>query len=271
MTTEAAADLVVGIDVGGTKIAAALVDRAAGRVRRALRRPTPVADGGAAVLVACVALARELAPGGAAVGIGLCELVDPAGHATDAHTVDWRGLDIAAAFAGVGPVRVDSDVRTGACAEARLGAGRPYRQLVYVTVGTGISHCLVLDGEPFTGARGNAIVLGAPPVEERASGPALARAAGVPQAEQALADPAHDAVVQAAARELGLGLALLVNALDPEALVVGGGLGLNDRYRELAVTAARAEIFAAAARDLPILPAALGTDGPLLGAALVAP
>jgi predicted NBD/HSP70 family sugar kinase len=74
------------------------------------------------------------------------ELVDPIGQITSGHTIDWRGLSLTELFASVGPVCVEADVRAAALAEARLGAGRAYRIIAYVTIGTGISSTLVLDG-----------------------------------------------------------------------------------------------------------------------------
>jgi glucokinase len=262
---------VVGIDVGGSKIAAARVDVTSGAVLRELRVPTPVQAGGEAVLEACVELAARLAPeGAAAVGIGLCEFVDQSGTPTSAVTVDWRRLDVARAFGGSAHVRIESDVRAAALAEARFGAGAQFASFVYLVVGTGISHCLVLDGKPYAGARGNAIVVGAPPIEQIAGGLALARRAGVERAELVLADPASASFVAATADALGLALAALVNALDPEAVVVGGGLGLADGYRERAAAAARAAIEHEATRELPIIPATLGAQSGVIGAALVA-
>jgi glucokinase len=261
---------VVGIDVGGSKIAAASVDVATGAVLHEVRAPTPVRAGGRAVLETCVELAREVGPGAEAVGIGLCEFVDLSGTPTSAVTVDWLGLDVAAAFEGIEHVRIESDVRAAALAEARFGAGGRFGSFVFLVVGTGVSHCLVLDGRPYAGARGNAIVVGAPPVEQTAGGLALARRAGGERAEDVLADPAHASVVEAAAGELGLALAALVNALDPEAVVVGGGLGLADRYRERVAAAARDAIDHEATRELPIVPATLGERSGVVGAALSA-
>ena len=83
-----------------------------------------------------------------------------------------------------------------------------------------------------------------------------------------LSDPARASLVDAAADELGLALAALVNALDPEAVVVGGGLGLVDRYRERLAAAARAAIEHEATRELPIVPATLGPRSGVVGAAL---
>ena len=261
---------VVGIDVGGSKILAASVDVTKGEVLRELRTETPVSAGGAAVLEVCAELARELAPGGAnAVGIGLCEFVDPAGMPTSAVTIDWRGLDVAGAFGGIAHVRIESDVRAAALAEARFGDAARLETFLYLVVGTGVSYCLVLHGEPYEGARGNAIVVGAPPVERTSGGLALAEGAGLARAEFVLRDPARTSFVEAAADELGLALAALVNALDPEAVVIGGGLGLVDRYRDRVAASARAAIEHEATRELPIVPATLGPRSGVIGAALV--
>ena len=138
-------------------------------------------------------------------------------------------------------------------------------------VGTGISCCLVLGGRAYAGAHGNAICFGAPPVEDAASGLALAAAGGRERAEDVLADPALDGVVEAAAAALGAGLAWLVNALDPGMVVIGGGLGLVDRYRELAVDGDAADDLRATTRaTCRSLPAQLGADAGVIGAALAA-
>ena len=83
----------LGIDVGGTKIAAGIVDAASGSVLDRRQVPTRPERGGAAVLRDCAALVAELGDGRLPVGIGLCELVDLKGRPTSAHTIDWRDLD----------------------------------------------------------------------------------------------------------------------------------------------------------------------------------
>jgi glucokinase len=260
----------VGIDVGATKLAAALVDLDAARISGpSARRPTLPERGPDAVLADCVALAREVAGDEpvAAVGLGVCEIVDPDGRVRSHVTVDWRDTDIEAAFAPLAPVRVESDVRAAALAEARRGRERDF---LYVSVGSGISHCLVADGRPRAGARGSAINTGAPLVEAWSGGLALARRSGRRRAEDALEDPAAAATVEEGARRLGAVLATLVNALDPAAVVFGGGLGLHRRYRERVVTAMRAAIYDDAVRDLPVRSAALGVGAGVVGAALAA-
>jgi glucokinase len=224
----------------------------------------------------------------------VCELVDPHGNITSAHAVAWNGLPVAEHLARVAPAVVESDVRAAALAEAHYGAGRPYAQFAYVTVGTGISACLVLEGQPFAGARGNALILASSPwsatcpacgneldlvLEEFASGPALVRrynhqsAQPAPRAEDVLArvesgDGVAAEVVRSAGAALGNSVGFLVNVLDPAAVIVGGGLGLaGGLYWASFVSSTRSHIWADATRALPIVTAHLGADAGLIGAA----
>lgn len=292
---------VVGLDIGGTKIAGGLVMFPSGQIMARQTVPTAAARGGAAVLADALALAhallaeaRERGVSGAGIGVGVAELVDPAGVIASAQTIAWRGLALAESFAALAPTVVESDVRAAALAEALFGAGRPFRDIVYVTVGTGISHCLVQDGRPYAGARGNALIFASAPfsvtcaacgsaqrpvIEEIAAGPALVAHynQGQPGAASsgrdvlalaAAGQPTAMAVVHAAGEALGVGVGFLVNVLDPEAVIVGGGLGLaGGLYWNSFVGAARRHIWADNARDLPIVPAALGLDAGVIGAA----
>jgi glucokinase len=301
---EARAEGVIGLDVGGTKMAGGVVTMPDGRVQARLSRPTRATIGGEAVLAAALELVQELMDaaevGGVAVrAIGLCvaELVNAGGRITSAQTIAWKGLPVVERLSPHAPALVESDVRAAALGEAAFGLGRPYRHFVYVTVGTGISSCLVQDGEPYAGARGNALVMASSPLttvctrcgselhpvlEDIASGPAIVarfnalRPSSVEHGREVLAAAdAGDAtalrVVQTAGVALGSSVAFLANVLDPEAIVVGGGLGLaGGLYWEAFVRATREHIWAEATRALPILPAALGVDAGIVGAALAA-
>jgi glucokinase len=263
--------------------------------------PTPAGGIAEGALADAIGMARDLAggvpPGGrfAGVGLGMPELVDPGGRLASGVTIDWRGVSLTDRFTGVGPVWVEADVRAAALAEARFGAGRAYRLFAYVAIGTGISHTLVQDGRPYAGARGNALVLASGPTSVRCpgcgtwarpvleavtSGPALVAAynAGRPvpvgRAEDVLAAAAQDdrdavRVVRDAAEALGSGVGWLVNALDPEAVVVGGGLGLaGGLYWDVFLDSVRRHVWAEATRTLPIVRAELGADAGLIGAAV---
>lgn len=292
----------IGLDVGGTKIAAGLVALASGKILERRTIPTRPERGGAAVLDDVLALAEALSTAAdthgvqvSGIGVGVAELVDPTGAVTSSHTIAWPGLPVRERLTQVAPAVVESDVRAHALAEARYGAGRPYDLFAFVTVGTGISCCLVQDGMPYAGARGNALVLASSPLttacttcgtllqpvlEEFASGPAL-----VARYNQAIGGHAtHAEEVIAAAEQgnltamnivftagaaLGVSVGWLVNVLDPAAVIVGGGLGLaGGLYWESFVAATREHIWAAGSRDLPILMAELGPDAGLIGAAV---
>jgi len=260
--------LAVGVDVGGTKIAAGVVDVAAGLVAERRLVPTRPERGGAAVLADCAALALELGGGALPVGIGLCELVSLDGRPMSADTIDWRSLSVAEAIAAPRVV-LEADVRAAALAEARLGAGRDRSPFLFVICGTGASVCLVVDGDPYAGARGQAVTLGAPPVEQIASGKALAAAAGVERAEDVLEQPLHAGLVDGAAGALGQVLAVLANALDPAVVILGGGLGSEPAFRSRVEAAFRPLLTYPASPPIELVGPAVA-DGGIVGAALAA-
>ncbi len=291
-------DYAIGLDVGGTKIAGGVVALESGQVlaRRAI--PTRAERGGAAVLADALALAEALqadagrmAVGVRGIGVGVPELVDLAGNITSGHAIAWRGAPVREQFQRLGRAVVESDVRAHALAEARYGAGRAFQLFAFVTIGTGISCCLVQGGRPYAGARGNALILASSPLtttctvcgatlrpilEEFASGPALAARAGMARGEDVLAaaaasDEVAIRVVESAGAALGVSVGWLINVLDPQAIIVGGGLGLaGGRYWDSVVTVTREHIWADTSRDVPIMMAELGPDAGLIGAAAAA-
>jgi glucokinase len=264
--------LVVGIDAGGTKLAAGLVRVPTGEILNRTESASQRERGGVPVLADCVALANavagsELIEG---VGLGVPELVSSGGVITSKDNWDWRRIDLGGAFAPLGPLHVESDVRAAALAEAQVGAGRGLGSFVYMTIGTGVSHTFVIGGVPWPGARGNAVVVGAPLVETEASGPRLAALAGKARAEDVLSSGTDDAAVDVVTSAIAGELARLINALDPEAALIGGGLGLAPAFRERLIERTRPLIYAERTRALSIRAAALGRDAGIVGAALAA-
>lgn len=294
----------LGLDVGGTKIAGGVVVLPSGEVLSKDVIPTLPKRGGEAVLSDALGFARRLVQEAArrglkvqGIGVGVAELIDPEGNITSSQTIAWRGFAVRERFSEIAPAIVESDVRAAALGEAMFGAGKPFKIFAYVTVGTGISHALVQDGHPFPGARGNALILSSAPLsttctncgtelhqvlENFASGPALVArynqrssrpAASAQEVTEAAArnDPVATSVVRSAGEALGNSVGFLINILDPEAVVVGGGLGLaGGLYWDSFVASARRHIWSDTAGDLPIVPAVLGTDAGLVGAAVTA-
>jgi glucokinase len=151
-----------GIDLGGTKIQAVVVDDG-GEIRGAARHPTPTSGGPADVAAVLVTAIEEAAAAAGtrgadleAVGVGSPGAVDDAGGTvTSARNLPgWDGsFDLRAALSGpLGvPVRLGNDVDAGTLAEFELGAGRDYRSMLGVFWGTGVGGGVVLDGALWRG------------------------------------------------------------------------------------------------------------------------
>ena len=292
---------VIGIDVGGTKIAAGVVvfPRAEVLVRRLI--PTNAGRTGEEVLESTLQLAAGLAEEAkrdgrnvAGIGLGVAELVNELGEITSGHTIRWQGLAVQDRLCALAPASVEADVRAAALGEALYGAARGCRDVVYVSVGTGISYSLVQDGRPYGGAHGNALILASSPMthscshcghrstqvlEDFASGRAIgmrysARAGGGSHRGEDVMRAADQGdaiaieIVETAGEALGVAVGFLVNILDPEVVVVGGGLGLcGGRYWKCFVESVREHIWAEDSRQVPIVTAALGRDAGVVGAA----
>ncbi|MGI5238290.1 ROK family protein [Dactylosporangium sp. CA-139066] len=298
----------IGVDIGGTKIAAALVG-AGGELRGpVLRAPTPAAEGPVAVLHAAADLARRAAAAGrddrgeapVACGVGTAGAVDADGRITHAtgSLPGWRGTDVRTALeAALGlPVTVHNDVHAMAVAEARRGAAATARDALVVAAGTGIGGAVITSGALVRGRHGLAGSIGHLPatvrtgrpcgcggtdhVESYAAGPAIAalyaqRAglAAVPALEEvAAADrPEASEAIALAARVLGAGLAAAATLLDPDVVVLGGGvLGLGEPFVAAVAEAMRAAAALPGPAGVPLRVAAFGPAAVLTGAALLA-
>jgi glucokinase len=292
-----------GVDIGGTKIAAGLVDES-GRVTCQAVRPTPLKGSSAGVIDAVSALVadlrRQLPPDAtlAGLGVGTGGVVDPASGRVMSSTdllPDWAGTPIGAELAertGL-PVTVDNDVNAMAVGEHIFGAGRPYHDVAYVAVGTGLGAGLVLEDHLWRGRRHGAGEIAHLPagchgmegprcscgrpghLEAAVSGPALVaryrelsgdQSISTLQQVVARADHGNDMarqVVAGGATHLGRALAGLAALLDPEAIVVGGGVSkAGPLYWDVLRSAWKAE----GPPEARLLPAALEAAA-LVGAA----
>jgi glucokinase len=246
---------VLGLDIGGTKIAAGVVD-ADGGVHGFVTGPSAAtsADG----VPRLFDLGRRAVAGSGlqidAVGIGCGGPLDSANGILIAplHLPGWRDVPIAAlaqeAF-GV-PAVLDNDATAGAAGEHRFGAGRGTRDMVYLTISTGVGGGVVIDGQLHRGRSGNGGELGHVTVDfhgrrcrgcgrrgcleaycsgtsiaERAeeAGMRGATAADVAQAARA-GDPVAVRVWEETCEALACGITSIVNLFEPEAVVLGGGV-----------------------------------------------
>ncbi|MFC9330058.1 ROK family protein [Kitasatospora sp. NPDC057015] len=295
----AAGPTVAGLDIGGTKISAGLVG-ADGWLGRVVTVPTPAAQGPAAVIEAAAAAVRALDGRPVAVGVGSAGVIDPAGgyvlSATDALP-GWAGTDLRGALRGLlgVPVAVDNDVHAHALGESWTGAAAGRRSVLLVAVGTGVGGSLVLDGRIHHGAHAAAGHVGHVPsaaaagldctcggtghLEVVASGPALLaeylRRGGVPgtrrldevaTAAEAGDEPAR-AVLAAGATALGRAVGGLANVLDPDVVLIGGGVSrCGESWWGPLRAAVEAELLPPL-RGLAVRPGALGQSAAVVGAA----
>jgi len=286
--------VVIGLDVGGTKILSGLVDRE-GSILAEHEVPSP--DGSEEGVLAALDEAVEalLDDRVAAIGYGIpANLERGTGRILRAMNLPLDDVDLVARSRerfGL-PSGIENDASAATLAEWRRGAGRTAQNLVMLTLGTGVGGGIVLDGRLFRGwaELGHLVVQqggslctcgGRGHLEVLASGTAGDRMARdlwgmdvdahtLVDRAQAGDDDARGALARIG-RSLGAAIASLVNVFDPELVVVGGGFGAaaGDLVLEPAREAARADAIFPANRGVRIVPAELGSEAGLVGAGLV--
>jgi len=280
---EAAPDAVVVVDLGGTRLRAA-VFAAGGEMRHHRVVPTPPAD--PAALTAALIEAREAAAGAglraAHAVVGVPGWVDYRTNRTISlpNLLAWGGIDGAALSSATGLEAVfGNDADFAALGEHSFGAGRGVRDLVYITVSTGVGAGVVLDGHLVRSHRsiaeiGHTIIdwHNDDTVEGIASGTNLARRAGMPAevvAARAAAGDEHAAeLFRASADAIGVAVVNMTLLFGPERVVIGGGMSaagdlLLGPVRER-VARAPSPLFALRPEDVVL--AERGQDAGLLGA-----
>lgn len=309
----------IGVDLGGTKILTALVD-GAGRVMQRHRVPTP-REGPAAVVEVIAGTVDAVLQGTAlgrpemaGIGVGSPGPLDPrTGIVFEPPNLPgWRDVPLAQMLSDrLGMVtHIEHDANAAALAEWWIGAGRGIRDLVYMTISTGIGGGIILGDVLLQGVSGTAGEVGHTTIdvngprcgcgrpghlEAMASGPAIARmaaeASGTGRRTAVLAmaggDPSRITaeMVEEAARQgdavardvlaragfyIGVGVANLLNLLNPRRVIIGGGVS---KAGELLFGPIRRTVsdlaFEHPARDAEVVPAALGDDVGAIGAAAV--
>lgn len=294
---------VLVFDIGGTKVACAVWTPSGDLVARteidtqASAGPEAVAgrvvELGYRVLAKVATERPDLTPPVAA-GVASAGQIDVAtgtvSYATF-HLPGWIGFRLGQRLStGLSiPVTIDNDVNCHALAEARLGAGRPYRHFLLVAVGTGVGGGVVIDGQIYRGRRGGAGEIGQVCVEPHAGRPCSGDLAGCLEVYAAssvmvaesgyasiheLADAyrAGTAIpaVDRAAAWLGKGLAIIVHVLAPEAILIGGSAGLLGQRYLAAVHAGLEQYSLVSHQAIPLHFTQLGADSGLIGAGLLA-
>jgi glucokinase len=287
---------VIGLDLGGTKILAGVVDRE-GHVEQRREHPTPTASQDELLAGLDTAVEELLTDGIAALGFGLPSPIDQrSGQALQAVNIPLKDIDFRARMKerfGL-PVGIENDANAAAYAEFQFGAARDVESMIMLTLGTGCGGGAVIDGKLFRGwAEFGHIVIeydglpcqgtctGRGHLEPYVTGTAATKLA---QAEFGPAVDAHRLVrlanegearaveiLAGIGRRLGAGIGSLVNIFNPELVVIGGGFAAaGDFVLDPAREVLQREALAGVGYRVSIVRAELGTAAGLIGAGLVA-
>jgi glucokinase len=285
---------VIGVDLGGTKIAAGVVARS-GAVEQERERPTPLASEDELLAALDAAVEELLDDRVAAVGVGIPSRIDQrAGVAEGSTNIPLKRVRLRdrlhERFAL--PVGIENDANAAALAEWTVGAGRGSRDMVMLTLGTGVGGGIVIDGRLFRGwaELGHMVLLyDGPPCQGTCTGRGHFEALASGQAADAAAreafGPGADArllvrladegderareVLAEFGRRLGAGIGSLINIFRPEVVVVGGGFAAAGEHllapaREIVAR----EALAPAGTQVRIVVAELEASG-VVGAGLI--
>jgi glucokinase len=292
-------ELAIGLDVGGTKIAAGVVD-GQGRIERRVERPTPTESQDELLATLDEIVEELLVEEVAALGFGMPSTIDQrAGRVVSSVHVPVGDFDFRERMAERFslPVGLDNDANAAAIAEWKVGAGHGSTHMIMLTLGTGVGGGLILDGKPYRGFVGAGAEIGHMVLEYRgepcsgncnghghleqvASGGAADRAAGrilgpgmtgreLVGAAREGNEEAREAIAEIG-RKLGAAIGSLVNIFDPEVVVIGGGFSqARDLFLEPALESMREEALPPGRDRVRVVPALLGPDAGLVGAAFV--
>jgi len=289
----------LGLDLGGTNIKWAVVERTAGDWRTVDRGQvaTPATEGPEAVVARLAMVGAEAIahwPGISSTGIGVPGLYDPAtGRTRFLVNVpgDWAGRSVVQPVgAALGcPVSLINDARAFGLAELRLGAGRGARSMVGLTLGTGVGGVIAIDGQVHLGHDGTAGELGhqtidvdGPPcgcgnngcLESFARADRIAAACGTATAEAAVTaaragDERALAGLAEIGRYLGIGIGNMITVMSPDRVIIGGGIAAaGDLLLGPIRDEIRRRVRTTSLDQVEIVTAALGTWAGAIGAAI---
>jgi glucokinase len=268
----------LGLDLGGTNIKWVVVERDAGEwhVLDRDKVTTPTADGPDVVvqrLAAVGAEAIDRSPGVTSVGIGVPGLYDPAAGSTR-FLVNfpgaWAGRPVAGPIgAALGlPAFLINDARAFGLAELRLGAGRGASSMIGLTLGTGIGGVIAVDGRVHQGHDGTGGELGHQTLEPDGP-PCGCGNRGCLEAFARAADPRAIVGLALVGRYLGIGIANMIAVINPDVVVIGGGISAAfDLLRGPIEAELRERVFTTALDRVRLVPAELGTWAGAIGAAI---
>lgn len=284
-------NLIIGLDVGGTKIHAGLVTLQ-GKVLKRAKVLTQASRGRAVVLKNIETAVRAVwHKDVGAIGVGLAGSVD------HVRGIFLRGPNLPRSFRNIPvarelkkrfkvPVVADNDVHCFALGEARFGAGKGRSSVVGITLGTGIGGGIVIDGRIYRGKGNTAGEVGHMIIAEKmrdfeslASGTAMSRMykektgkrveALAVEKKAVKGDRAAKEVVGSMREALAIGVSNLLHVLDPDIIIIGGGISRVKALWPGLARGIRSRVVFPVLAKTPVVKARLGDDANILGAALL--
>ena len=273
---------VVGIDIGGTKTSIGLVDIRKGKILSKIIIPSKKFKDDKKNLDNIIFNTIELIGNKKItnIGIGVPELINNKGIIKGNYNFNWNNKQLINFFPKKYNITVDSDVRCHLRAEKFYGHGKKFNNFIYINVGTGLSYSHFKNNQIYTGANGYAIHFASSKItlfnplnnkkismipEDFYSGKAILKFL-----KKFKQSKKQELVLNNIADSLGSLIGNLINSIDPEFIVMGGGVVNNNiKFKNLLIKYTRNYILAEDVKKIKILISKLKNDTGLLGAAAV--
>ena len=273
---------VIGIDIGGTKTSIGIVNTKSGKISQNLEFPSRSFNHDSDNLEKIVSTAKDLAKKNSInyIGIGVPELIDNQGIVRGSYNFNWDKLNFKKCFSKNMNVFVDSDVRNHLRAEKFFGHGIRHKNFAYVNIGSGISYALLINNEIYSGYRGYAIHFGSSLLnlydnktkqtysqipEDHYSGKTIFE-----NIDKLKTKNEKLFYLNKVAISLASMVGNLINTIDPEFIVLGGGVVLNNKlFTKNLIEYSRDYIIALDAKKMKFYISKLKKNTGLIGAGLL--
>ena len=273
---------VIGIDIGGTKTSIGIVNTKSGKISQNLEFPSRSFNHDSDNLEKIVSTAKDLAKKNSInyIGIGVPELIDNQGIVRGSYNFNWDKLNFKKCFSKNMNVFVDSDVRNHLRAEKFFGHGIRHKNFAYVNIGSGISYALLINNEIYSGYRGYAIHFGSSLLnlydnktkqtysqipEDHYSGKTIFE-----NIDKLKTKNEKLFYLNKVAISLASMVGNLINTIDPEFIVLGGGMVLNNKlFTKNLIEYSRDYIIALDAKKMKFYISKLKKNTGLIGAGLL--
>lgn len=273
---------IVGIDIGGTKTSIGIIDIKKGLVISKILIPSKQFKNDKKNLNSIISHTLKLIDNQniEKIGIGVPELINNKGIIKGDYNFDWNNLDLSKFFPKKFTVKVDSDVRCHLRAEKLYGHGKELNNFIYINIGTGLSYSHFQNNQIYSGANGYAIHFASSRItlydpltnkkfslvpESFYSGKSIVRLLSKNKNIKK-----QNLILNNIADSLGSLIGNLVNSVDPNLIVLGGGVIINNlKFRNLLIKYSRNYFLSKDSKKIKILISKLKVDTGLLGAAAI--